>query len=86
MNLAAKSVPDVIGAGCPCPPWSFTKMSSPTSGLLCDIGMLLHETLWKAMFMGARVMIFENVATLKQHPQWPAVLAMMQVFGWKAVG
>ena len=83
MNFAARTAPDVICASCPCPPWSYPNMSSPSSGLLCDIGLLLPETLWKAMLMGARVMIFENVATLKQHPHWPVVVAMFEVFGWK---
>ena len=83
MNFAARTAPDVICASCPCPPWSYPNMSSPTSGLLCDIGLLLPETLWKAMLMGARVMIFENVATLKQHPHWPVVVAMMKIFGWR---
>ena len=45
MNFAARSSPDIACVSCPCPPWTYPNLQSSKSGLLCDIGMLIPETL-----------------------------------------
>ena len=83
MNFAARASADIACVSCPCPPWTLPNLYSSKSGLMCDVGMLIPETLWRIKVLGCPVMMFENVSTLKQHPQWPVIQSLFVAFGWK---
>ena len=82
MNFAARLSPDLACVSCPCPPWTYQNLQSSKSGLLSDIGMLIPETLWRTKVLGCTVVLFENDATLQQHPQWSVVKCLFKAFGW----
>eukprot|EP00434_Breviolum_minutum_P003698 symbB.v1.2.003254.t1/scaffold157.1/size293134/1 len=82
MSFASRTSPDIACISAPCPPWSYPNLNSAKTGLLSDHGQLIPEALWRAKVLGCSTVLFENVATLQQHPHWSIIKCLFKAYGW----
>lgn len=71
---------DVLAMSPPCPSWSQAHVAY---GLMREDGFLTIEAMLKATLLRPKVIAFENVAGMPQHPHYQILLEVFAWLGWQ---